>query len=1406
MNKDYLTSTHTKAKKLSVRKNLLSIALLFFISFAFAQQTATITTTRDGFFVLQINNTGGALLKWEVSGAVTIPPGTIPDSNNPTIDLNGSGGGTSTITITSTDDFAFLTKLDIAGMDVEDFDFNNMNALQELRVGSNNLTVVDISGITNLTFLNAKSNDISSIDFTNNAALTYVDLESNSLNSVDVSSLINVEHLDLEYNNINTIDIDNNSKLTNFQIGYNPISNATIDYILNTLDSFGLSNGILEVDPSYTVEGAYVTTAGIDAFRRMDKRYSGSKGWSIDLDPSIDYGDAPASYLTVDPSGSSHLRVYKQEFWLGLLRDTENNGFPGGNADGDDTNNVDDEDGVATTEFDNISETTTTVDIDVQVLNNTTNNGELHAWIDFDRNGTFEADEHVSVAVAPTPSPVPPSVKGAARKAALKRAITTFTLTWNNIGTTGPDVVPGPTYARFRFTSDPISANDSGGIVNAGEVEDYGFEILADFDKDGIPDITDVDDDNDGILDTVEDNGTVDRDTDGDGMPDRIDLDADGDGCFDVTEAGFTDGDGDGYLGNSPVTVDGSGQVTSGSDGYTPPNDLDGNGIPDFQEAGAPATITTQPADQDLIIGDVTFSVVANADTYQWQESQDAGTTWVDLVDGGDYAGTTIPDLVVTNSDVSKLNYQYRAIVDFVSFVCAPAVTSDSATFITPADFDGDGIFDIVDVDDDNDGILDVDEDNGVADRDTDGDGMPDRIDLDADGDGCFDVTEAGFTDDNGDGYLGDAPVTVDGTGKVTSGSDGYTPPNDLDGNGTPDFQEAGTAATITTQPADQNMIPSQTATFTVVATADTFQWEESTDGGTTWTALADGGNYSGTTTASLSVSNLDLSMINNLYRVQVSNIAYACDPVTASDTAGFISLPDFDGDNVPDIVDVDDDNDGILDTVEENGVVDRDTDGDGMPDRTDLDADGDGCFDVDEAGFENNGNNMLGNQNPPVVDGTGKVTSATDGYTTPNDLDNNGTPDFQEAGEVATITTQPVDQDFNYGATATFSIVTTGDTYQWEESTDSGATWTPLTEGGNYTGVNTNQLTVSNADINMYFNDYRVLVSNIAFACDSGTYSDVVSYNALPDTDGDGIFDVIDVDDDNDGILDTVEENGDPNRDTDGDGVLDRIDWDADGDQCPDVTEAGFTNNGNDMLGTKNPPDVDAEGKVTSATDGYTTPNDLNNNGTPDFQEAGLPSAITSQPSDIEVTLGDNAVFSVSGNATYYKWQVSTDDGSSWSDLMDDAQYSGTQTNTLTVIEARGRVESNLYRVILRTPDYACDPNPELISGAGKLMFNQARIPNGFSPNGDGENDLFSIPGLDQYPNFMMKVFDRWGNMVYHYENNGSRDPRWWDGHAKGSMVLSDGQRVPAGTYYYMIDYNDGSTKPIKGWVYVNY
>jgi gliding motility-associated-like protein len=338
--------------------------------------------------------------------------------------------------------------------------------------------------------------------------------------------------------------------------------------------------------------------------------------------------------------------------------------------------------------------------------------------------------------------------------------------------------------------------------------------------------------------------------------------------------------------------------------------------------------------------------------------------------------------------------------------------------------------------------------------------------------------------------------------------------------------------------------------------------------------------------------------------------------------------------------------------------------------------------------------------------------------------------------------------------------------------------------------------------DVSYYYNDYRVVVRNIAYRCDPGAVSSTAGFNTLPDTDNDGVLDIVDLDDDNDGILDTVEGE---NTDTDGDGIPDRLDLDSDNDQCLDVVEAGFIDGDGDGRLGNSPVTVDAQGRVTGQG-GYTTPNDLDNNGKFDFQEAGSASVISNQPEDVEVTLGAQTTFEVTGSATYFQWQVSTNDGASWTDLVNDNVYSGVATNKLTVSQAIGKYEGYLYRVVLTSPDFACDPNDSLISDSAILLFNTEIIPNGFSPNGDGVNDVFFIPGLVQSPNFKMEVFDRWGNSVYKYSNNGNLNPNWWNGESTGTMTLNKGQRVPAGTYFYLIDFNDGIKTPAKGWVYVNY
>ena len=160
---------------------------------------------------------------------------------------------------------------------------------------------------------------------------------------------------------------------------------------------------------------------------------------------------------------------------------------------------------------------------------------------------------------------------------------------------------------------------------NQNEVQQ---ECIPDFDRDNILDDVDLDDDNDGILDIVEDNGIPNRDTDGDGFPDSRDLDSDNDSCFDVIEAGFEDNDGDGFLGNTPYIVDQKGLVTSAINGYNTPIDSNSDGVFNFQTAN----ILNAGKNGNLHICISTSPV--NLFNYL-TENPDAGGTWSPSLSSG---------------------------------------------------------------------------------------------------------------------------------------------------------------------------------------------------------------------------------------------------------------------------------------------------------------------------------------------------------------------------------------------------------------------------------------------------------------------------------------------------------------------------------------------------------------------------------------------------------------------------------------------------------------------------------------------------------------------------------------------------------------------------------------------------
>jgi gliding motility-associated-like protein len=79
--------------------------------------------------------------------------------------------------------------------------------------------------------------------------------------------------------------------------------------------------------------------------------------------------------------------------------------------------------------------------------------------------------------------------------------------------------------------------------------------------------------------------------------------------------------------------------------------------------------------------------------------------------------------------------------------------------------------------------------------------------------------------------------------------------------------------------------------------------------------------------------------------------------------------------------------------------------------------------------------------------------------------------------------------------------------------------------------------------------------------------------------------------------------------------------------------------------------------------------------------------------------------------------------------------------------------------------------------------------IPNIFSPNGDNINDVWNIGMTDIYPNIEIKIFNRWGELVWK-SARGYPDP--WNGRSNGIVL-------PIDSYHYIIDLHNGS-KPILG------
>jgi large repetitive protein len=149
-----------------------------------------------------------------------------------------------------------------------------------------------------------------------------------------------------------------------------------------------------------------------------------------------------------------------------------------------------------------------------------------------------------------------------------------------------------------------------------------------------------------------------------------------------------------------------------------------------------------------------------------------------------------------------------------------------------------------------------------------------------------------------------------------------------------------------------------------------------------------------------------------------------------------------------------------------------------------------------------------------------------------------------------------------------------------------------------------------------------------------------------------------------------------------------------------------------------------------------------------------------------LEVTFDGDEIYTVDNVDFVWTNSAGTQIGTEYK-----IQVTDPDTYSLTVIPMDNN-ECSLTTTVL-VEDTACD------------------IPRGISPNNDGLNDNFDLAALDVKK---LSIFNRYGQEVYNH-GNGYTDQ--WGGQTNG------GDELPTGTYFYMVERNNGESK--TGWVYIN-
>ncbi len=476
-----------------------------------------------------------------------------------------------------------------------------------------------------------------------------------------------------------------------------------------------------------------------------------------------------------------------------------------------------------------------------------------------------------------------------------------------------------------------------------------------------------------------------------------------------------------------------------------------------------------------------------------------------------------------------------------------------------------------------------------------------------------------------------------------------------------------GAGPSITAQPNPQTICVGTNTSFSITSAAATsFQWQESTNGGGSWSNITNGGIYSGATTATLTLTGVLVSMNNYQYRCVASVLCGSTNSNAATLTVN--AAPSISSQPAASVVC------GAASTTFSVTAA-----GGGLTYQWQSAASCAGPWtNLANAAPYSGVTTATLTVNPTSIamNGTAYRCIIT-GTCAPAATSNCVT---LTVNTPIAITSQPSNATLCAGLQTTFTVAATGTTpaYQWQESTNGGGSWNNIVNGGVYSGATTATLTLTGVTAGMNNNQYRCVVNGAATCAASNSTAAILTVNTAPSiTTQPAAATTLCV---GNNVTYTVAANG----------TAPTYQWEisttgAGGPWTP-IVNGGVYSGATTASLTITGVTAGMSGSLYRCIiSGTCAPAATSNNAA---LTVNTPVSITTQPvvtTNICATGSTSFTVAATGTSPTYQWQISTTGaGGPWTNINNGGVYGGATTTTLTLTGITAGMNGSQYRCVV--------------------------------------------------------------------------------------------------------------------------